>query len=220
MASFKTVAQIAQEAIKVAGLVTGTGVQTYTEPLAETHVKLLFESLWIKRYWEWMSGWHTFTIADGTFSVDVDDVIKNFEDIKAIFIADTDRQVVVPSNREHLHVTGASPMYFTSKLFGAADFETRVINLWPTTATGSVDVFAATKPEIESSNDTVPFPWAMMAQGTAWSMLDSDGINPTAAQKAQVMFDQSYSDLITRLGTKSINFGARRTNVPLTIRQL
>jgi hypothetical protein len=94
--AFKTVNQLTQSVISLVGLVTGTGVQTYTEPQVRAAIQAQFDMLFIKRYWEWLTDFHTFTL-DGTtgrVTSDISVYISDPTDICDIYIADTDRRVV------------------------------------------------------------------------------------------------------------------------------
>lgn len=219
---FKTVQQLTADAYGVVGLVTGTSVQTYTEPLVEKSIQLMFDMLYRKRFWEWLTDWHTFTLSGsgGLINADIDDTIKSFIDVEAIYISGTDRRVVRPIDREHLRVTGSYPIYYTPLPWNNANAVKRVLKFWPVGATGDVDIRARTKPDDFTPTDTVPFPSDIIAQAAAWNLLDNDGINPTAAQKAQALFDVSYQDLIASLSEDVIGHGGGRSNVPLTIRTL
>jgi len=95
-----------------------------------------------------------------------------------------------------------------------------VIQIWPKTASSTLAVRCRTHPGDFGNNDLVPFPSDIMANGAAWMMLDSDGINPTAATKAQSMFDLTYQDYVSTMGEDVIGHGGGRTNVPVTIREL
>lgn len=219
---FKTLSDLTQDVIKNVGLVTGTGVQTYTEPLVKQSIQRQFDLLFRKRFWEWMSDWTTVT-PDGTTGLitgDLSSVIKFIADIKIIIISGENRRVVPPVDREHLFVSGSAPLYYTPLKFTHTDYVTKLLKFWPITATSPVDIYARTKPIDFIDTDTVPFPADVIAHAAAWDLLDSDGINPTAAQKEQALFDISYRDLIDSLSSDAIGHGGHPSNVPLTIRTL
>lgn len=220
--TFRNFSELKQDVLAVVGLVTGTSVQTYSEPLVGTSVQLMFDMLFRKRFWEWMTDWHTFTLAGsgGIVNADIDDIVKSFLDVEMVYVNDTDRRIVRPIDREHLRVTGSHPLYYTPLPWTDTNATKRVLKFWPIAATGAVDIRARTKPDNFTGTDTVPFPSDVIAQAAAWNLLDTDGINPTAAQKAQALFDISYQDLIANLSEDVIGHGGGRSHVPLTIRTI
>lgn len=220
--AYKTLELITQDVIKNVGLVAGTGVQNYTEPNIMAAVQRMFDMLFRKRFWEWMTDWHTFTLdgVDGLFVESTAGLFTNFEDVEQCAETDNDRQIVTPSGREHLRVSGSNALYYTPLNWTHADALTKVLKFWPITATTSVDVRARTHPVDFIPTDIVPFPSDVIAHAATWDLLDSDGINPPAAQKAQALFDITYRDLVSTISSKAIGHGGGRGRVPLTIRTI
>jgi len=219
--AYKNLQDLVTEVLSIVGLVSGTAVQTYTEPQVKRAIQNQFDMIFMKRFWEWLSGWDTFTLSGSGGILNTNVTFKAYEDVKEIRISGTNRLVGRPAGREHLHVTGSTPLYFTPIRYGDSNFSTRVIKFWPVTATGDVDIYSRTKPDpFVQNTDIVPFPSHVIAQAAAWDLLDSDGINPPAAQKAQLLFDTSYQDLMTALSEGGIGLGSRTAHVPLTVRTL
>lgn len=220
--SYKTLEQITQDVIKNVGLVSGTAVQNYTEPNIEASVRRMFDMLFRKRFWEWLTDWHTFTL-DGTtglFTTSTVNLFDAYEDIESVVEADSGRQILPPEGREHTRVNGSHALYYTPLPWNHASALTRVLQFWPIAATGDVVVRARTKPLSFINTDIVPFPSDVIAHAATWDLLDSDGINPPAAQKAQALFDLTYRDLVTTLSNRPIGHGGGRSRVPLTIRTI
>jgi hypothetical protein len=183
----------------------------------------MFDLLFRKRKWEWLNSWETFT-PDGTTGLVTETFVGKadfFGNIVEVRDSLSDRKIASPVNREHLRVSGGSDvMYYTPLRFDDANYATKLIKLWPITAVNTIDVLLRYKPVNFVPADTVPFPRDVIAHAATWDLLDSDGINPTAASKAQTLFDISYKDLIEQLSEDSIGIGGGRRNVPLTIRTL
>lgn len=210
---------------KDVGLVAGTAVQKYSEPLIYASIQTIFDMLYRKRFWDHLTDWYQYTLdgVAGVFTVDIDSICKEFNDVGEIWIEDFARRVVKPVSVEHLQVTGADCLYYTPIKFNSdpnSMFYKKVLQFWPKTATNTINIRIRTKPDNFKPEDIVPFPSDIIAMGAAWNVLDSDGINPPAAQKAQQLFDILYRDYISSLGEDVIGHGGGRVNVPLTIRTL
>jgi hypothetical protein len=220
--AFKTVTQLTQSVISLVGLVTGTGVQTYTEPQIRAAIQAQFDMLFIKRFWEWMTDWHTLTLdgVTGIVTADMTTFLSDPTDIESVYITDTNRRIVRPIDREHLRSTGSSPQYYTPLLWTDALVGTRFVKFWPIASTGNVDIRCRTKPVDFTEVSTVPFPDVVMSQAVAWHLLDNDGINPTAAAKAQLLYETSYRDLIASIGEDVIGHGGARSYDDITIRTI
>lgn len=219
--AFKTARQITQAVIKLVGLVSGTGVQTYTEPQIAQAIQLQFDMLFQKRYWEWLSDWHTEPLSgvNGLLTNSIASFCSDFSDIREIYINNTDRRVVRPIDREYFRLNGSTPRYYTPLMWNDAQASTRLIKFWPNTSTGSVDIKCRTKPTTFVPDDTVPFPDVVITNAVSWHILDNDGSNPTAASKAQTLYEVSYADLIANMGDDDIGQGSD-SYAPISIRTL
>lgn len=219
--AFKTARQITQAVIKLVGLVSGTGVQTYTEPQITAAIQLQFDILFQKRYWEWLSDWHSEPLSGvgGLLTNDISSFCSAFNDVREIYVTDTDRRVVRPIDREHLRVTGSAPKYYVPLMWNDAQAATRHLKFYPLLATGSVDIKCRTKPSDFVPDDPVPFPDVVITNAVAWHLLDNDGMNPTAASKAQTLYETSYADLIGNMGDDDIGQGTNGY-APISIRTI
>lgn len=207
------------------GLVAGTAVQTYSEPLIYASIQTMFDMMFRKRFWDHLTDWYQFTI-DGTTGLlvdDIDTICTDFNDISQIWIEDFARPVVKPAAVEHMQVTGSDALYYTPLKFNSSPTSTfikKVIKFWPITSVNLVNMKIRTKPDDFVPDDIVPFPSDIIAMGAAWNVLESDGINPPAAAKAQQLYDILYRDYIASMSEDVIGHGGGRVNVPLTIRTL
>jgi hypothetical protein len=196
--SYRTLSELTQDVIKTIGLVSGTAVQTYTEPNVKVAVQQTFDMMFRKNDWQHLTEWMTLAL-DGTLgipSTNIDATVKEWTHVRKIFVANTDQRVVQPLAREHLSVAGSQPLFWTPLPWDNVNAETRVLQFWPKTATGSVDIFVKKKPANFGNDDKVPFPSDLMQYGAAWNVLANDGINPDAAERARVLFEVCYSDYI------------------------
>lgn len=208
------------------GLVSGTAVQTYSEPQIYRGLQLMFNMMFRKRFWDHLTDWYQLTLngTSGLFTTDINSICAGFEDIEQIWTSDFARQIVKPFDTSYKQVNGGAALYYTPLIYDADDttnkFAKKVIQFWPITATDTVAMRIRKKPADFTPEDVVPFPDDIISMGTAWRVLSMDGINPSAAQAAEKMYEILYSDYVANLGTDEIGYGSGRLNVPLTIRTL
>lgn len=223
--AYKTAQALMNDTLKAVGLVSGTSVQIYTEPQIYASIQTMFEMVFKKRFWDHLSDWHEVTPngTSGLATTDLSSFLKDHTDIEQVWLADMSRRIVRPYQTDYKIVNGAHVLYYTPIKYDAAapsDFTQKVIKFWPVTATSPVAIRCRTQPADFTPTDIVPFPAHIMAQAAAWNLLESDGINPTAAAKAQQMFDLLYQDYVAADGEDVIGYGGGRQNVPVTIREL
>lgn len=197
--SYHTRASLRDAVIKTIGLVNGTAVQTYTEPNIETSIQQVSDMIFRKKDWRHLCEWATYAL-DGTTGVvttDLSNTVSSWENIRDIVVSGTDRRIVLPIEREHLHVNGATPLYYTPIRWGQPSFETGIVKFWPITATGSIDMLVKVRPADYTSDESViPFPKDVMEYGCAWNVLANDGINPDATARAQTLYEVAYNDWV------------------------
>lgn len=223
--AYKSAQLLMLDVQKDVGLVNGTAVQTYTEPLIYQAIQVIFDMMFRKRFWDHLTDWYERTV-DGTtglVTVDMDTICKGFEDIECIYLNDFSRQLVKPYDMRYKVVNGSAAMYYTPIVYNSASpdlFTKKIIQFWPVTATSVVAMRIRTKPADFVPQDIVPFPSDIIAMGAAWKLLESDGINPTAAQVSQQMYEILYSDYMTSLSEDVIGYGGGSTHAPLSIRPI
>lgn len=223
--AYKTAQQLMLDTLKAVGLVSGTAVQTYTEPMVYASIQTMFDMVFKKRFWDHLTDWHTVVLngVTGLATTDLDTFLDDHTDVQSVWLSDFSRQIVLPYQPDYKIVNGSDALYYTPIKYDPGDpstFTKKVLQFWPLTATSSVAIRCRSRPADFIPQDIVPFPAHVLAQASAWNLLESDGINPTAASKAQQLFDILYQDLIAAEGEGDIGFGGGRTNVPLTIRTL
>jgi len=210
---YKKRVDIVQGVIKKIGLVNGTAVQTYTEPQVQTAVQDAFYMVFRKRYWEHLSDWYTYALdgVNGFVTADLTNIVKSIEDIREIWGGTTFRQrLTAPLDIQGEIVTGSAALYYKPVQFkDTVNFTTKVIKFLPATATGSVRFYARTCPNEFIDTDIVPMQADMMEWAGAWLMLETDGMNPGNANKANNMFQIAYNDIVTSLNDGVIGMGGR-----------
>lgn len=207
---FPTYGDIVDDTIVMMGQVSGSSVQTYTEPLVKLAVNRIFTFLYNKMQWDHLWTWETKTL-DGTTGkfTTVFTTVKQWEDVTEMRIGGTERVIPKPVGNEHtIFTSGSTPEFYTVLPWDDADAETKFIQIWPPTATGSVDMLVGHRPEnFELPDDKVPMDRSLMVDGAVWWLLEDDGMNPASVDKARTAFDLNYQDIISRAGAKPIGHG-------------
>ena len=209
MAAYKTITSLTEDVITSIGLVDGTAVQSYTTPQIQKALRDGFYFLERKRVWEHLNSWDTYTL-DGTMGIittDVSGIIKTPEQIIGVWRNGENAQLVKPTNREHLNSTGTKAKYVTPILHGATNYDTRIFQVWPKTAVGSLDVHIRTHVDLSDDDAVIPFPYDLMQWLAAWMVQEADGMNPANAAKCYQFFDKVYVDYIKNMDNAPIGLG-------------
>jgi len=220
--AFLSLGALTQEVITNVGLVSGTSVQTYTEPQAELQVKNIFDFLFRKRRWDHLSVTKTYEL-DGTTGVvtaTLGDELKEWAHILSIHCSDNDDTVPRAFNRDYLRVEGDRAKYWRPLPWTDPVAATKMIQFFPNIATVDVDIEFKVEPTIQIPDDIVPFPRDLVVNGASWLLLDTDGINPTNAAKCQGMFEQIYRDVVSQEGETPIGHGTRGRTGDFTVQTI
>lgn len=207
--AYPTVESIIKNTIQNMGLVTGIGVQQYTEPQIKSSINRMMLFLLGKRRWEHLTHWHNFTL-DATTGRTVGDwdSCEQWEDVHEVRVGNTEQMIVSPVTTEHLYTTGSEALYRTVIPWDDAEAETKIFQFWPFTATGTVDVLYTHRPTaVIAPHDIVPFDEAIINFAVMWDVVSTDGLNPAAAEKAQALFDITFQDWMGKNNAKEIGFG-------------
>jgi hypothetical protein len=210
--TYPTLSAVVQQMIIDAGLVSGTSVQTYAEPQAESAVNKIFDFLWNKAKWPHLWDWQTVTLdgSTGKFTAALTGV-RQWEDVGLIRVGgSTGQGVAIPRSfdNRHLYATGSQGRFWTPLPWDDADADTKFVKIWPITSTGTLDIHCGHRPETFTGEDTVPFDKSVLSLGALWYMIAADGLNPSAADVAQGMFDVAYQDYVSRIAPKEIGHGS------------
>lgn len=207
--AFPKVSAILNDVLIAIGQHNGSSVETYTEPQAMLGINRIFEQLYWKYEWPHLWTWERRTLDETTGLVtQTIDGVANYSDIVRVMHADSDVEIPQSSGTYHLASTGSRAMYRTALAWNNADYDTKFIKFWPVTATGDIDLFCGHRPdEFAGADDIVPMEKTLMVLGVAWWLLADDGMNPASAEKAQIMYDAAYTDIIGRVNKGPIGHG-------------
>lgn len=219
--AFPTVREILNDTITMMGQVSGSAVQQYTEPMALIGINRIFEYLYNKREWDHLWDWQTGVLdgVTGRISGDIT-LVTQSSDITKVIDVQTGKTIPFPISHEHLltYTSGAQTMYRTELPWNDEDYNTKYFKFWPVTAAGTLGFWCGHRPAtFDSDSQTVPMDKTLMVNGVVWWMLADDGTNPASADKAQVLFDKTFQDIVARVGAKQIGAGAGYRNGTVVI---
>ncbi len=219
--AYKTLQAIVNNVITELGLVAGSAVQTYTEPQAALAVNRMFDYMLGKQEWDHLTTWDRFTldgttgVVTGTFSGvrDANDIL----DVRPLRLRSTISRAV---GTDHLDAQGNDAVYWSPIAWNAANVD-KLIQFWPATATGTVDIKSLKRPEVfTAGDDVVPFDPLVIELGATWYVLQGDGLNAGNAEKVRVMFDLAYTDLVSRKNKLEIGHGMGYRNDTIRLREV
>lgn len=200
--AFLTLAQLNTEILTEIGLVTGSAVQTYTDPQIVVAINRMFRFILRKVDWPHLTSTNTYTLdaVNGYVTQDVSTII-DVADIILIRDSVTRRKITRSFDDDHLFITDTTVRLWTPVLYSDANFP-KLIRFWPNDAVGSVTIKATHRPTpFVNGTDKVPFDSDIMAIAAAWYLLQGDGLNPGNAAKAKGIFEISFNDYVAQLGT-------------------
>jgi hypothetical protein len=208
--AFPTVTQILADVITTIGQVGGSSVQTYTEPQAKLGINRIFEQLYWKYDWPHLWSWERRTLdaTTGLITAAIDGV-ENYTDIARVTVADSSQEIPLSSGTQHLATTGSRAMYRVPLTWEHEDFNTKFFKFYPLTSSGELDFFCGHRPaEFSGGDDVIPMEKTLMVLGVSWWLLADDGMNPASAEKAQILYDGAYTDIIGRLNKGPVGYGS------------
>lgn len=186
-------ASLVQETITFIRLQSGTGMQRYAEDSIAQKIQASFDMLFDRFWWDQFMSWQTFTL-DGVSGLIVEDassLLKSYTDIKLIYRGGTNDKVPeLPSDLNPNTVTGTIAKFKTS--YANA---TKIFQVYPLDATGTLDVRLRTKPADFLPNDEINFDkWALVFMA-AWLRVTGDGTNPGEGEAIRSMLNDRLETL-------------------------
>lgn len=219
--AYKTLQEICNNVITEIGLVSGSAVQTYTEPQAVLAVNRMFDYMVGKQQWDHLTTWDRFTL-DGVTGVVTGSFegVRDANDIKQVRPLRLRTTISRAIGTQFLDAEGNDPVYWSPIAWNASN-AAKLIKFWPINATGTVDVLSLKRPAVfEGPNDIVPFDPLVIELGAAWYVLQGDGLNAGNAEKVRVMYDLAYSDLVSNQNKFEIGHGTGYRNDLVRLREV
>ncbi len=209
---FKTMEQITQKVITELSLVPGVSLQVYKEPVIKDKIQSCFDFLFDKRFWDHLTVTTTHTL-NGTTGVVLNDLtgVKSYQHIQWVKYYPYHEGCVFKSKKDGDYLQTLD--YFVTPLpYNDPEFATKVFRIYPQELQLEIKVRALRSIDAFDDDDVVPFDYLCLTHFVAAETLAADGLNPGAANRQQVLFDQRYQDLITQDSNQSIVYGRMDTN--------
>jgi hypothetical protein len=218
--AFRTLQQIVNNVITELGLVAGSAVQLYTEPQCVLAVNRMFDYLMDKQQWDHLWTWERYAL-DGVTGTVVGgmETIRDAGDIGQIRSLTGHRDITRSIGTQHLDAQGTDAVYYSVLAWNHPQ-AAGLVQFWPPTATGVVDVYALHRPEtFVGGTDVVPFNPLVIELAAAWYVLQGDGLNAANAEKVKIMFDLAYQNYASKLNAFEIGHGVGYQNGQFSVRQ-
>lgn len=216
-----TLGTVVQRAIEVIGQVAGTGVQVYAEDQMLRDAIRGFNLVLKKYNWPHYCTWRTFTL-DGVTGKDVGagqfTDVRDIDDLISVHRANEDTPLAILSPDTNPNRLSGTAIYFWNFLpVSDADFAAKRIQVWPKTATGSLDVNVKVYPTGTLDEDTTVYlDEDMLVYGVAMVSLMGDGLNGPAAKTCQDLMEMRFNDIMNNLGKHPIAVRGGGPGIPNT----
>lgn len=204
------VATLISDAQELIGEVSGAGTQTYSEDIMLGHARRAFNLCFTKFGWPQYRGYFSSALDGATGKVSTVDLlvtVKSFEDILAVYRDQQTSQLpILPKNINPYTVTGTDVRYFTSLPYTDAAFATKLLQFWPLTSVGTVNIVARLNPigTTFAADDTLDLDRDMLAYAMAFLMLSTDDINPGGAELYRVLMEDRFKSITAAMASQPI----------------
>ena len=171
-------------------MMIGTGTQIYAEDKMLTLIQSTFNLCFDYCFWNRFLNYYNFTL-DGSTGVVVEDLtnkIKNFNDIKHVFVG-SDTLSKMGSNINPFTITGADPLYYIPTN------NEKIFKIVPFTSSANIVVSARIKPDDFTFDSEVPFDEDAIIFGVCYEFSVDDDDNRVAAQKFSDLFQKRLQTL-------------------------
>ena len=179
-------------------MASGSGVQVYAEDRIAEMLQHAFTVLFDETFWPQFSSWQQWTL-DGTLGIittDITALVKRVDDIDTMFRGSTNTAITQVSNSANpFLLSGTTPIHYEQLGPSDANRVSRVFQIWPKEATGTITAHIRTRPDDFAAEDTVDFDEQALILGATYDYLEDDGTNPNATQKFQGMYEARVRQL-------------------------
>lgn len=214
---FPTLQELILDVETELGLVSGSSVQTYSEPQIVANINKAFVALAEKRFWPHLTK-TTQHVLDGSvgYVTDTNIGIQKVEDIEWIRY-DPYYNTCNFQNLKGEEWPDDGGYYFDALEWDHADRDTKLIKFFPPSLNLNIKIRARRMPEPFALMDTIiPFDKIALSHFTTANVLATDGMNPNAERRQLILFDQRYKDIIGN-EAQAVHYYGRSNNNTFTV---
>jgi hypothetical protein len=199
--------------------VPGTGVQTYAEDRIGDMIQDAFNAIFDDEWWSQFLFYNSYTLdgSTGVVTTDLSSVLKGdfpYDDIYAVFYESDEHALAeLPLNFNRETIQGTKARFIVPHETQSA---TKIFQVYPKTATGTVHVIGRTRPDAFSSGDTVSFDDTALILAATADYLEDDAANPGSVDKFNKKFESRLHQLKRNRNNKPLPLDPRlasRTDV-------
>lgn len=193
------------------GEVAGAGVQVYSEDRIRTHVEQCFEIVFIKHAWDEYCTWIQAELDElnGIFTTDAMSSVRSMQDVVTVIREEDNHPIPkLAPNINPFKITGSKAKNWSGLPHTSAWYSGRLLQFWPKTAAGTVNIRARIHPGTIVPDTTLYLDKELMIYGTAWKYLSVEGINPSGTQTMLELFDLRYRDIMHALANHPVDTGS------------
>ena len=205
---FDTVGNITTDVLHELTLVSGTSVQTYTEPMIVSGINKGFQFLFKKRFWTHLTETTQHLVdANSGLIVDASIAIESIDDVQWVRKEPFEK-------RDALRYLDGEEWFdwmeesYESLSWNNPLYKTKLLRIYPFNINVPIRIRARRMPpRFASADDVVPFDNVCITHLVTANMLANDGVNPLGMQTQYGLFDQRYKDLLAAESGKVSYFG-------------
>jgi hypothetical protein len=215
---FATRRELINSVLANIGLVSGVGVQLFTEPQIEDRINDAYTTLSEKYFWRHLMA-NTVHELDGETGTITDSVtsIRTIDDIEWVREYPYTKTDTLP----FMHGEPWDNQYlraYDTLSWDNAQYNDKLIVVYPLEATNKIMIRARryTGP-FNLDTSIIPLDEIMLKHFITYQLLNAEGINPAAEQAQFALFEQRYIDLIARNASKSFDVAQYRNSDTFTV---
>lgn len=201
----------------------GPSAQIYSDAIIQQMIQDAFDAIFLKRFWRIFMVRVPVTL-NGTSGEPVSwptSHIRFYEDVKDVFIPSSKRPLpILPDNFNTSGMTGTTPRFVTASNniidvdTGSSLIYAKIIQVYPTSSTGTLLVVGRKRPDPFETTQTVTFDATCLKHYTAFRYFADDGSNPASMGVHQGLFEARLAGLIEADQQHSVVLDNRSTGIP------
>lgn len=194
MNKYLSLSELVQKVITNLSMYQGTATQKYAEDRISEMIIQLFYRLYEDRFWAGSTHWYKYTLTgvDGVCAEDVSKDFTDFYDICSISTEDNPKYTLkkLHNSTNPYLITGDTPAYYIP-----SKDPKKVFSIVPFTATGTIYVYARTKPQEFYPETIIPFDSIALIYGVCYEYCADDGNSSSQIQKFEKLFNDRMIQL-------------------------